>query len=263
MNKTDLEHITGIGDKLSDKILDSIGGEENLTQIIEDKDLDKLINIEGISQRKAITIMNALLGNPQEKFLKNERAVLLYDDIIEKILELSNTNYSRNRVRLLSPSTNVKNIEEHMNFVMDSKTFVDSLPINELRIYMKKLGDPEDVKSSYESSKIIVVESYEDRDYLVNLGLNKYYSIRVADNSFNFQEDIFGYELVYYVYREGFMDFGDMDNLLMISIDSPIYEIVPDIVIDYFKVNRELYHNLFKVRDILGYDQRRDPLFAG
>lgn len=254
MNIDDLKHITGIGDKLSEKILDNVGGEENLTQIIKNKDLDKLSNIDGISQKKAIKIMNALLGNPQEKFLKNERAQVLYDEIIEKMLNLSNTNYSRNRIRLLSPTTNVENINKHLDFVMESKDFVENLPIGQIRRHMKKLSEPDDVKSSYDSSKLIVVESYEDRDYLVKLGLNKYFSISVADNSLSFQEEVFGYELVYYVYREGFIDFGDMSNLLMVSIDSPVYEIVPDIVIDYFKVNRELYYNVFKIRSILGYD---------
>ena len=48
MNIDDLKHIAGIGDKLSNKILDNVGGEENLTQIIENKDLDKLSSIDGI-----------------------------------------------------------------------------------------------------------------------------------------------------------------------------------------------------------------------
>ena len=150
MNINDLKHVTGIGDKLSEKILDNVGGEENLTQIIKNKDLDKLSSIEGISQRKAIKIMNALLGNPQEKFLKNERAIVLYDDIINKILELSNTDYSRNRIRLLAPTTNVENINKHLDFVMDAKDFVNSLPINTLRGHMKKLHESEDVKSSFD-----------------------------------------------------------------------------------------------------------------
>ena len=254
MNINDLKHVTGIGDKLSEKILDSVGGEENLAEIVEDKDLEKLSSIDGISQRKAIKIMNALLGNPQEKFLKNERARLLYDDIISKILDFSSTSYSRNRVRLLAPSTDVDVISSHLDFVMESKSFVDSLPLDDVRFYMKRLSSPLSPNSSYDSSKLIIVESYEDREYLVDLGLNKYFSISVIDNSLSFQEEISGYELVYYVYREGFVDFGDMSNLLMVSIDSPLYEIAPDLVIDYFKVNESLYSNLFSVRSLLGLD---------
>lgn len=254
MNINDLKHVTGIGDKLSEKILDSVGGEENLAEIVEDKDLEKLSSIDGISQRKAIKIMNALLGNPQEKFLKNERARLLYDDIISKILDFSSTSYSRNRVRLLAPSTDVDVISSHLDFVMESKSFVNSLPLDDVRFYMNHLSSPLSPNSSYDSSKLIIVESYEDREYLVDLGLNKYFSISVIDNSLSFQEEISGYELVYYVYREGFVDFGDMSNLLMVNIDSPLYEIAPDLVIDYFKVNESLYSNLFSVRSLLGLD---------
>ena len=85
MEGAQLQNIKGIGDKLSQKILYELGGEEELNQVIENLDLERLINIEGISQRKAIEIMNQLIGNPAQKFLKSERATQLYEEIIEKI----------------------------------------------------------------------------------------------------------------------------------------------------------------------------------
>ena len=95
MEGTELQNIKGIGDKLSQKILLNLGGEEELNRVINELDLERLIQIEGISQRKAIEIMNQLLGNPAQKFLKSERAIQLYEEIIEKILKYSNTNYSK------------------------------------------------------------------------------------------------------------------------------------------------------------------------
>ena len=70
-----LQNIKNIGDKISEKIINSVGGEEELQKIVEDIDVEKIANIEGISQRKAIEIMNQLLNNPEYQFIKSDRAM--------------------------------------------------------------------------------------------------------------------------------------------------------------------------------------------
>ena len=102
-----LQDIKGIGDKLSEKIIRSVGGEEELQKIIENVDVEKIIAIEGISQRKAISIMNQLLNNQNYDFIKSDRAMEIYEDIINKILAYSNTSYSKIRILLLSPSKDI------------------------------------------------------------------------------------------------------------------------------------------------------------
>ncbi len=102
--KITLQEIKGIGTKMSEKIIRRVGGEENLQKIIENQDIEKLMNIDGISHRKAIEIMNTLQNKPQYEFIKSERAMELYEDIINKIIAYSNTKYSKNRIMLLSPS---------------------------------------------------------------------------------------------------------------------------------------------------------------
>lgn len=39
--KVTLQNIKGIGDKISEKILNSVGGEENLQKIVENVDVEK------------------------------------------------------------------------------------------------------------------------------------------------------------------------------------------------------------------------------
>ncbi|ADC46434.1 DNA mismatch repair ATPase MutS family [Methanobrevibacter ruminantium M1] len=252
MEGSELQNIKGIGDKLSQKILLNLGGEEELNRVINELDLERLIQIEGISQRKAIEIMNQLLGNPAQKFLKSERAIQLYEEIIEKILKYSNTNYSKNRILLLAPIKDEFIIAERLSFVMSAKERVSKLPLDELNKLMRNLHEPKNAKANYDASKAILVESAEDSDYLMDLGLNKYYTILTASDSPFFKEEISGYELVYYIYSEGILDFGDMPNLIMISKEAEDYQLVPEIILDYFKENRELFENVCKIRKILG-----------
>lgn len=247
-----LQNIKGIGDKISEKIIKSVGGEEELQKIIEDVDVERIINIDGISQRKAIDIMNQLLNNPKDEFIKSDRAMELYEDIINKILAYSNTKYSKNRILLLSPSKDIEKINSQLDFVMDAKQHVSQLPIIKLRGLMKNLKEVEEVKAEYDPSKAILVESDEDNSYLTDLGLNQYYPILTASDSPLLREELMNYDLVFYVYSQGILDFEGMPNLVMINIEDNDYEIVPEKIINFFIQNKDLFtrvHEIQKIRN--------------
>ncbi|MDR2967058.1 MAG: endonuclease MutS2 [Methanobacteriaceae archaeon] len=260
--KVDLKEIKGVGEKLSQKILKSVGGENNLEKIVKELDLEKLYSIDGISQRKAIEIMNQLLGTPTQKFLKSERAFQLFEEIIQKIIDYSNTKYSENRILLLHPSKDKVAIEKQVKFIMEAKEKVSKLPIIKLRGLMKNLDVPTEIKPSYNPSKSILVESEEDYNYLVELGLNQYYPIITASDSPTIKEEIESYELIYYVYTEGFLDLGEMDNLIMINKEVPEYEIVPEIILDYFNVNQSLFKKVAEIRKILNKKSNLNEISA-
>ena len=247
-----LQNIKGIGDKISEKILNSVGGEEELQKIVDNVDVEKISSVDGISQRKAVEIMNQLLGNPQEDFIKSDRAMELYDDIINKILAYSNTSYSKNRILLLSPTKDIDKIDSNLDFVMNAKEHVSQLPIIKLRGLMKNLKEVEEAKPEYDPSKAIIVESEEDNSYLTDLGLNQYYPIITASDSPLLKEELMNYDLVFYVYSQGILDFEGMPNLIMINIDENDYEIVPEKIINFFIQNKDLFlrvHEIQKIRN--------------
>ena len=249
-----LQNIKGIGDKISEKILKHIGGEEELQKIIDNVDVEKISSIDGISQRKAIEIMNQLLNNPEYEFMKSDRALEIYDDIINKILSYSNTSYSKNRILLLSPSKDLERINSKLDFVMNAKEHVSQLPIIKLRGLMKNLKEVEKAKPEYDPSKVILVESAEDNSYLTDLGLNQYYPIITATDSPLLQEEMMNYDLVFYVYSQGMLDFEGMPNVIMCSIDDKDYEIVPEKIINFFIQNKELFSRVHEIQKIRNKD---------
>ena len=248
--KITLQEIKGIGTKMSEKIIRSVGGEENLQKIIENQDIEKLMNIDGISHRKAIEIMNTLQNKPQYEFIKSERAMELYEDIINKIIAYSNTKYSKNRIMLLSPSKNKKEIEKQLSFTMEAKEKVSKLPIIKLRGLMKNLKEIEEPKAEYDPSKAILVETEEDNSYLCDLGLNQYYPIITASESSLMHEELLSYDLIIYVYSQGVLDLEGMPNIVMISIDDNDYEIVPEKIINFFTTNQELFEKVHEIQKI-------------
>ncbi|MCR5026916.1 MAG: endonuclease MutS2 [Methanobrevibacter sp.] len=245
-----LQEIKGIGDKLSEKIIRSVGGEEELQKIIENEDVEKIIAIDGISQRKAISIMNQLLNNQSYEFIKSDRAMEIYEDIINKIISYSNTSYSKNRILLLSPSKDIKKIKTQVKFIMEAKKQVSQMPIIKLRGLMKNLKELEEPKAEYDASKVILVESEEDNSYLTDLGINQYYPILTASDSPLLREELMNYDLIFYVYSQGILDFEGMPNLVMINIEENDYEIVPEKIINFFLQNQDTFQRVHEIQKI-------------
>ena len=248
--KITLQNVKGIGDKIAQKIINGVGGEEELQKIIDEINVEKIASIDGISQRKAIEIMNQLLNNPDYEFIKSDRAMEIYEDIINKILSYSNTSYSKNRILLLSPSKDIEKINSNLDFVMKAKDHVSQLPIIKLRGLMKNLKKVEEVKAEYDPSKAILVENEEDNSYLTDLGLNQYYPIITANDSPLLQEELMNYDLVFYVYSQAILDFEGMPNLIMINIEDNDYEIVPEKIINFFIQNKDLFNRVHEIQQI-------------
>jgi dsDNA-specific endonuclease/ATPase MutS2 len=70
----------------------------------------------------------------------------------------------------------------------------------------------------------------------------------------NIEDELQGYELIFYVYSQGFLEVDEANNLIMINKDSPIHEIVPDTILDYFSVNKDLFERVLKIRTILNQE---------
>ena len=247
-NKWDIRNIRGVGDRLFDKIMSNFGGEEEFLNAVKNYEVDRISSIEGVSQRRAIEIVNMVLGNPTEEFLKTDRALEIYDDIIEKILQFANTQYGKNRILLLNPSKNEMNIKENISFVMKSKETIAELPINEIKKLLGKINPVSNIKPKYKPSQAILVESMEDYHHLMDLKLNSYYPIITIEDL----ESLDDFEFIVYVYAEGIIELEDAFNVTMVNHESLDFEIVPDIILDYYKENYELLTNILKIKEILG-----------
>lgn len=254
--REDLKKIKGIGDKLADKILDELEGEEELTRLVENREVDRLARIDGISQRKAIEIINNLLGDPTPHFLKGEGAQRLYEDIINKILPYANTQYSRNRILLLHPRKDPKWIKKHIQMVMDSKKTIQGLPTKKIRKLLKKIKTPEEPKPRFNPERAILTEDEGEYERLIEMGLNRSHPILINPNPIELKE----YELIIYVYSEGLFEVEGAHNIIMVPAGAEKHQIAPETVLDYFEENKKLIKNILALRRLLGWETILDEI---
>jgi dsDNA-specific endonuclease/ATPase MutS2 len=245
--KMDLTQIKGLGERMAQKIVQQLGGEQELEIAVKNFEVDRISSIEGISQRKAVEIINNLSGNPTESFLKTERALQIYEEILEKILSYAHTSHAKNKILLLSPSKDTSRIKNSIEFVMGAKKSVSSLPIPYVRTLLNNLSLPKKIKPDYDPSIAILVENGEDYAYLIDLGLNRYFPIISAQETGEIHE----YEFVIYVYSTGELVLDDDSNIIMVSKDSEVLEIVPESVLNYFTHNKSILTQVLELRNLL------------
>jgi dsDNA-specific endonuclease/ATPase MutS2 len=234
---------------MAQRIEREFGGEDEFLKAALNYEVDRLAGIEGISQRRAVEIINEVLGNPSQKFLKTERAIQLYEDIIKKILEHTSTDYARNRVLLLSPTKDLQKIRERMDTVMEAKRIVEKLPQDEIQKFLKRINPLEKPRPQVEPGQTLLVESKKDYEILLERELHRHISIMTLDEL----ESLYEYELVVYAYNKGFLEIDDAPNLAMVPLDVADSELVPGKVLSYYQHNQDTMENAAKLRDILGW----------
>jgi DNA mismatch repair protein MutS2 len=245
--RLDLRKIKGIGERQAERIISSFGSEKEFLEAVQNYEVDRITSIDGVSQKKAIYIVNTILGNPSKEFLKTDQAVQIYKDIIDRILGFANTKYSENRILLMNPLQNEQCIRDSIEFVMNAKNDVSHLPLDNIKSLLKKVDSMEEPKPKYDPSNALLVETQHDYNHLLEIGLNRYCPIITYDELEN-PED---FEFIVYVYSEGVMEF-ESQNIAMINNSADPYEIVPEVVLAYFKNNYDVMNNTLKIKEILG-----------
>ena len=247
----EIEEIKGVGDKLIKKIIQTYGSYEKFEESIKNYDIEKLMNIPGISQKIALDIIRKIHKNDDNPFLKTEQSEKIYNEIINKILDFANTDYAKTRVLLLSPTTDYTKINQTQNLIkttLESTENQDYGIIRDLYEKIKPLNN--DIKPKFNDEYAIVCEDYEDYLSLIQKGFDRYCNIFAIEDHMNLEE----FEFIIYLYNNYNVDPGEANNIVSISNQSPDYEIQPNITLEYYIQNREILENVYQLRQYLGME---------
>ncbi len=247
----EIEEIRGVGDKLIKKIIRKYGSYEKFEDSIRNYDIEKLMNIQGISQKIALDIIRKIHDNSENEFLKTEQSEKIYDEIITRILDFSNTDYARTRVLLLKPTTDYKKIKETQKMVSDTIEKTSTLDYDIIQdLYQKIRPLNNEIKAKFDDEYAIVCEDYEDYISLIQKGFDKYCNVFAIEDNASLEE----FEFIIYLYNDYNIDPGEANNIIAISNQSEDYEIQPNITLEYYKQNRPILENVYQLREYLGLE---------
>jgi len=249
------------GEKLGEKIRKKLGDE--LERIIDDLELEKLMEVEGLGRKTALKILRAVY---EEKTGFKFQDILLgdseriYSRIIEILQEYPVTKEAKNRFLLFYPTNNREFIEKRLKLCEESEKLLSKVKdldgvLKNLK-KIKRLEYPEEKK--YRDYVIIT----DDEDIYNTLD-RKYCDVMLVSSQNEvsyFSENYFG---VIYVYSDNSDLYeeimGDADVVTHIRSFN-IEDTIPEIVLNKFLINKDRIKAARNIYSILGFDSVLDEV---
>ena len=249
------------GEKLGEKIRKKFG--EELEKIIDDLELEKLMEVEGLGKKTALKILRAVYEEKtgfqfQDILLGDSERV--YSRIIEMLQEYPVTKEAKNRFLLFYPTNNREFIEKRLSLCEESERLLSKVKdldgiLRNLK-KVKKLEYPEEKKYR---EYIIITDDEEiynslDRAYCDVMLVSSPQEVSYfSENYFN----------VIYVYSDNSDSYeeiiGEVDVATHIR-SFTIEEAIPEIVLTKFLINKDRIKAAQRIYSILGFDSVLDEL---
>jgi len=249
------------GEKLGEKIRKKFG--DKLEGIIDDLELEKLMEVEGLGRKTALKILRAVY---EEKTGFKFQDILLgdsekiYSRIIEILQEYPVTKEAKNRFLLFYPTNNREFIEKRLKLCEESEDLLSK--VKDLDVILKNLKKIKKLEYPEEKKYREYVIITDDEDIYNSLD-RKYCDVMLVsspDEVSYFSENYFG---VIYVYSDNSNLYeeiiGDADVVTHIRSFN-IEDAVPEIVLNKFFMNKDRIKAAQSIYSILGFDSVLDEV---
>ncbi len=203
-----LYDIPGIGEKTYNRLLYFFGDEASILECLESKDLFELSKVPGISPKKALDIIRFYnlkkQGKSFQPILRTFFSEAMHEKIISTIVSYATSYLVKNQLRLLYPTTDIKEIETRKKDILEAKEWAKNINIE--REAFKRLleCDPSNFVLK-DDAKVLVTDDQDVYESL--LEYQKYCDVRLIEDSSQLNEFIKNYFAVIYVYKTPTYDF--------------------------------------------------------
>lgn len=235
----------GIGPQLRAKLLAKFESKAGFEQALDDANLEELLEIDGVSEKRAIQWIHQYRGNEATVFAATHAAEQVQQSIIDRIESYGSTRGARMQAKLLQPLSSKQDAEARMREVMQWKQTVQELPRKEIRAALKKLKPLQEPKPILNATTLIVAESNEAYETLHGKGIGKWASLGTKRDL----EQMEQYDEVLIAYDDGHMHVPDGAEELPAT--SALYEFCPHAAQAWMQTNHETLEALQELAKLL------------
>lgn len=245
-----LYDIPGIGEKTYNRLLHFFGDEESILNCLESKDLFELSKVPGISPKKALDIIRFYhlrkKGKSFQQILRTSSSEMMHEKIITTIVSYATSHTVKNQLRLLYPTTDIKEIEERKKYVLEAKEWVKNIKVDK-EVFKRLLEcDPTNFVLK-DDSKVLIADDQDVYNSLVEYKV--YCDVRFIEDSSQLSEFINNYFSVIYVYRNPTYDF--LSSVESYSLDD-FY--LPEKILTELIRHRTLFLNAIRLNETCNTD---------
>ncbi len=229
-----LESLPGVGPGLASSIRRAFGNEEKFFAAARSADLQALVEVDGISERRAVELVRAVRGDASgDALLATPAARAIYERLLESLQRHAGTRHGRNRLRLLHPLATPEAALERTAHVLGLKQALADVPLDAVRRGLRDLHPLQAPQPACDTTRLVIAEDDATFERLHGLGVGKW-SILGTGRDLAMAGDM---DWVVIAYDEG-MEVPDLDAVEEIPARAPLCDLAPAAVIAWAHQNR-------------------------
>ncbi|MGB1697835.1 MAG: hypothetical protein ACPHK8_05500 [Thermoplasmatota archaeon] len=227
-----MDELPGLGPQLKARLLHQFQNEAGFQQALLDESLDELLQVDGVSEKRAISWIHQARGIQTDPFAATPAAEAVQSHIIELARSYASTPLAKTKARLLHPLQTPEAALAKQAEVLQWKERAAQLPRAAIRSALRKLQPLREPKPVLDATCLIVAESNEAYEMLHAAGIGKWAHLGTKRDLQQAEQ----YETVLVAYDNGHISVPDFAEEL--PADAGLLAFCPQAATAWLKENR-------------------------
>lgn len=230
-----LEHLPGVGAGLAKKIRAAYGDDAGFRDACRDLDLDRLLGMEGLSERRAFELVAQVRQEGVPDLASTDRAREVRRELEELLAGYAQTSLGKRHVRLLPVLRDPESIRERAERTMRARDFAeksDRPAIQRALSRVSRFREPGRISSL---NRPILVSDDEAEIALRERGIDRWLRIVHARDAGRYARDA---DLVLDASTGDLPELSDAAHLVPVRGADPLWKLVPERDVQFVEANR-------------------------
>ncbi|MHA1144298.1 MAG: MutS-related protein [Candidatus Helarchaeota archaeon] len=252
-----LLNISGIGERIADKLVEHFGGEQSAIDAIMNSTITEIASIRGIGMKKAMRIVSTFhesrMGVKKEDVLKTADISRIHSEILAILKNYAQTDYTRDKFSILYPlpSRFQEKIQERVDYFSEARPVVERVGElgKKIKVHLSKIKPLRNTVKKIRRKKAILTDNEQlYNNILEDEDISRYCDIQYIEKSSHeameiLQESSKSHDLVFTIF-ESFSFNHDLINVIPL-LEFQFHKILPEFGIDVFISNSKMIKHAY------------------
>ncbi|MEE3030019.1 MAG: hypothetical protein VX331_02270, partial [Candidatus Thermoplasmatota archaeon] len=240
-----LTEIPGVGESLSQRMIEALGSEEEVFRTLSQGDVTSLSSVEGVTSTRAVRLIQNFRGEDAD-VCQSVEATKLHDRVLESISSFASSTAAKDRIGLLRPLSKdyIDSIETCRKMSKLALEFGLSFPnsLEKWTKYSSSLSNPK--RGTSRVDRVIVVPDSETAKKCNSLSTRCRIVIRDSNETWS---DYTVFSNVTWVGKSA--PTSPPNGWICFPSINEIASLVPELSVEWFELNSEILHAIQKIKE--------------
>ncbi len=233
-----LKDVPGIGAKLNERLIAHYGDEGAAMEALLKGDVAGLLKMRGLSERQATALVQRARstnwGVSPADFLATDEAVRIYQSLMELLSRSAHTEYARQKLSCLFPSSSREMVEENRRFAESAISSSSKLIDTDLARHLSNIKPLRKGAGPRVRNRAVAADSVSAFRALKERGMERSVDLHLVESLRDLRDLAQGYDLVTFISRN--LDSLSLDEVEEAESDEDWY-LVPELLLHRYQEN--------------------------